>query len=162
MPSLFNDWFLFRSGQNNYKTSWFSLGSLHKPSYKTNIYGKNSIIVSAIKACNNPRKLLKISLRHLFPNKIKKKKKIVSCLFCKLLKWIVNFQILQIDARWFSNFARSIFVLPFSSCCCYFIMYIFLSGLSLIYWTKLLLLSTQVLLHEIVPIQSKVWVDSFT
>ena len=64
------------------------------------------------------------------------------------------------SAWWFSNFASSIFVFPFSTCCCYFIIYIFLSGLPLIYWTKLLLLSTQVLLHEIVPIQYKVWVDS--
>ena len=38
----------------------------------------------------------------------------------------------------------------------------FLPGLPLIYWKKLLLLSTQVLLHEIVSIHYKVWVDWFT
>ena len=43
LPSLFNDWFLFSS-----ETFWSSLGNLPKPSYKTNIYGKNSIVVSAI------------------------------------------------------------------------------------------------------------------
>ena len=43
-----------------------------KPSYKTNIYGVTAIIgVSAVNAWNNSRKLLKISLRHLFPIKIK-------------------------------------------------------------------------------------------
>ena len=72
LPSLFNDWFLFSSDQHNYETSCSSLGNLHKPSYKTNLYGKNSIIVSAINAWNNSQKLLKISLRHLSPNKIKK------------------------------------------------------------------------------------------
>ena len=50
LPSLFNDWFLFSSDQHNYETSCSSLGNLYKPSYKINLYGKNSIIVSAIKA----------------------------------------------------------------------------------------------------------------
>ena len=72
LTSLFNDWFLFSSDQHNYETSCSSLGNLYKPSYKTNLYGKNSIIVSAINAWNNSQKLLKISLRHLSPNKIKK------------------------------------------------------------------------------------------
>ena len=56
----------------NYETSWSSLDNLHKPSYKTNTYGKNSIVVSAINAWNNSQKFLKISLRHLSPHKIKK------------------------------------------------------------------------------------------
>ena len=43
LPSLFNDWFLFWSDQQNYETSWSSLGNLHKLSYITNLYGKNSI-----------------------------------------------------------------------------------------------------------------------
>ena len=72
LPSLFNNWFLFSSDQHNYETSWSSLGNLHKPSYKTTTYGKNSIVVSAINAWNNSQKFLKISLRHLSPNKIKK------------------------------------------------------------------------------------------
>ena len=70
LPSLCNDWFLFSSDQHNYETSCSSLGNLHKPSYKTNLYGKNSIIVSAINAWNKSQKLLKISFRHLSPNKI--------------------------------------------------------------------------------------------
>ena len=76
--------------QHNYETSWSSLGSLHKP-YKTNLYGNNFIIVSAINAWNNSQKLLKVSLRDFSPNKIKKNS--VRCLFCKILKSIVNFQI---------------------------------------------------------------------
>ena len=72
LPSLFNGWFLFSSDQHNYETSWSSLGNLHKFSYKTNLYGKTSIIVIAINAWNNSQKLLKISLRYLFPNKVKK------------------------------------------------------------------------------------------
>ena len=50
LPSLFNNWFLFSSDQHNYETSWSSLDNLHKSSYKTNTYGKNSIVVSAINA----------------------------------------------------------------------------------------------------------------
>ena len=69
LPSLFNDWYLFWSDQHNYETPWSSLGNLDKPSYKTNIY---FIVVSSINAWNDSQKHLKISLRHLSPNKIKK------------------------------------------------------------------------------------------
>ena len=144
MPSLPNDWFLVSSDQHNYEISWSSLGNLHKP-YKTNLYGKNFIIVSTINAWNNSQKLLKISLMDFSPNKIKKN--LSDAFFAKY---------------WFSNFASTIFVFPFPLCCCYFIIYIFLFGLPLIYWTKLLLLSTQALLPEIAPTQYKVWVVSFT
>ena len=50
LPSIFNNWFLFSSGQHNYETSRSFLGNLHKPSYKTKTYGKNSIVISAINA----------------------------------------------------------------------------------------------------------------
>ena len=60
LPFLFNHWFLFSSDQHNYHT-WSSLGNLHMTSYKTNLYGKNSIIVNAINAWNNLQELLKIS-----------------------------------------------------------------------------------------------------
>ena len=74
--------------------SWSFLGN--KPSYKTNIYGKNSIVVSAINAWNNSQKLLN---RYLSPNNIKK--------FCQipLLQSIeMSCQlsdIFQIDNWWF-------------------------------------------------------------
>ena len=70
LRSLFNGWFLFSSDQHNYERSWSSLGNLHKPSYKTNLYGQNSIILSATNAWNNSQKLLKIYLRHLSPNNL--------------------------------------------------------------------------------------------
>ena len=72
LDSLLNDWFWFSSNQHNYEISCSSPGNLHQHSYKTNIYSKNSIIVSAINASNNSQKLLKTSLRHLSPIKIKK------------------------------------------------------------------------------------------
>ena len=71
LPSLFNDWLLFSSDQYNYESTWSSLGNRHKLTYKTNIYEKNSIILSAINAWNNLQKLLKISIRCLLPKKIK-------------------------------------------------------------------------------------------
>ena len=72
LSSLFNDWFLFSSDQHNYETFWSYHGNLHKPSYKTNMYGKNSVVVSAINAWNNSQKFLQIFLTNLSPNKIKK------------------------------------------------------------------------------------------
>ena len=69
LPSLFNDWFLFSSDQQNYETSWSSLGNLHMPSYKTNTNGNNSI-VNTINAWNNSQRLLKISdIYHLIKSK---------------------------------------------------------------------------------------------
>ena len=53
LPSLFNNWFVSLSDQHNYETSWSSLDNLHKPSNKSNTYGKNSFVVSAINAWNN-------------------------------------------------------------------------------------------------------------
>ena len=58
---------------NTTETSWSYHGILHKPSYKANIYGKNSIVASAINAWNNLQKLLKTSLRHLSLIKSKKR-----------------------------------------------------------------------------------------
>ena len=95
LPSVFSDWFLFSSDQYNYETSWSYHGNLQKPSYKTNIYDKNSIIVSAINAWNNSQKHLKISLRHLSPNKIKK---LCQMPFLQSIEIIFKFQIFQIDA----------------------------------------------------------------
>ena len=72
LSSLFNDWFLFSSDQHNYETFWSYHGNLHKLSYKTNMYGKNSVVASAVNAWNNSQKFLQIFLRNLSPNKIKK------------------------------------------------------------------------------------------
>ena len=56
-------------GLTNTIMKLFDPQNLDKPSYKTNIY---FIVVSSINAWNDSQKHLKISLRHLSPNKIKK------------------------------------------------------------------------------------------
>ena len=47
-PSVFNTWFRFSSDQHNYKTSCSRQGKLIKFSYRTNRYGKYSIIPCAV------------------------------------------------------------------------------------------------------------------
>ena len=55
-----------------YNTSWSPNDKIQKYSYRTNTYGKNSIIISAIESWNNSQNNLKtISLRLLTPSKIK-------------------------------------------------------------------------------------------
>ena len=72
LPSLFNNWFVFSSDTHKYNTSWSSNDKLQKYSYRTNTYGKNSIIISAIESWNNSQNNLKtISLRLLTSSKIK-------------------------------------------------------------------------------------------
>ena len=72
LPSLFNNWFVFSSDTLEYNTSWSSDDKLQKYSYRTNTYGKNLIIISAIESWNNSQNNLKtISLRLLTPSKIK-------------------------------------------------------------------------------------------
>ena len=71
LPSLFNNWFVFSSDTHKYNTSWSSDDKLQKYSYRTNTYGKNSIIISVIESWNNSQNNLKISLRLLTPSKIK-------------------------------------------------------------------------------------------
>ena len=47
LPFLFNDWCLFPFlFQHNYETSWSSIGNFDKPSYKTNFYRKNYIVIN--------------------------------------------------------------------------------------------------------------------
>ena len=72
LPSLFNNWFVFSSDTHKYNTSLSSNDKLQKYSYRTNTYGKNSIIISAIESWNNSQNNLNtISLRLLTPSKIK-------------------------------------------------------------------------------------------
>ena len=72
LPSLFNNWFVFSSDTHKYNTSWSSNNKLQKYSYRTNTYGKNSIIISASQSWNNSQNNLKtISLRLQTPSKIK-------------------------------------------------------------------------------------------
>ena len=72
LPSLFSSSFRFSSDTLNYEKSLSSLANLHKTSYRTNIYVKNSVTVSAVESWSKGRNLLKnISLRRLSPMKIK-------------------------------------------------------------------------------------------
>ena len=73
LPTYFSDSFLFSSDQHNYETSWSYHGNLQKPSYKTNIYDKDSIVLSAINAWNDSHKLLKILSDIYFLIKSKKR-----------------------------------------------------------------------------------------
>ena len=71
-PSVFRTWFSFSSDQHNYETSSSTQGNLTKLFYKTNRYGKYSIIVSAVESWNKIQKQLKdMLLKVLSPRKIK-------------------------------------------------------------------------------------------
>ena len=62
----------FPSDTRKYNTSLSSNDKLQKYPYRTNTYGKTSIIISAIESWNNSQNSLKtISLRLLTPSKIK-------------------------------------------------------------------------------------------
>ena len=50
MPSIFDKWFTLCSDIYNYNTT--ASGKLFKPSFRTNLHGKNSITVSAVDAWN--------------------------------------------------------------------------------------------------------------
>ena len=59
LPSFFNNWFVFSSDTQKYNTSWSSNDKLQKYSYRTNTYGKNSIIIGAIESWNSSQNNLK-------------------------------------------------------------------------------------------------------
>ena len=75
LPSISKSltWFSFSSDQDNYETSSSAQGNLKKLFYKTKIYGKYSITVSAVETWNRIQKQLKdMLLKDLPPNEIKK------------------------------------------------------------------------------------------
>ena len=72
LPPVFNNWFTFRSNVHNYETTLSATCKLFKPSFRTNLYGKNSITVNAIDAWNKAQtSLADTILKDLTPNKIK-------------------------------------------------------------------------------------------
>ena len=72
LPPLFNNWFTFCSNIHNYETTSSSTSKLFKPSFHTNLYGKNSVTISAIDACNKAQTSLGGTiLKDLTPNEIK-------------------------------------------------------------------------------------------
>ena len=80
-PSVFNTWFSFSSDQHNYETSSSTQGNLTKLFYKTNKYGKYSIIVSAVELWNKIQKQLKNMLLKDLPQN--KNKTVVSNFYFK-------------------------------------------------------------------------------
>ena len=72
LPPVFNNWFTFYSNVHNYETTSSAACKLLKPSFRTNLYGKNSITVNAIDAWNKAQtSLADTILKDLTPNKIK-------------------------------------------------------------------------------------------
>ena len=72
LPPVFNNWFTFCSNVHNYETTSSATCKLFKPSFRTNLYGKNSITVNAIDAWNKAQTSLGDTiLKDLTPNKIK-------------------------------------------------------------------------------------------
>ena len=72
LPPVFNNWFIFCSDVHNYETTSSATCKLFKPSFRTNLYGKNSITVNAIDAWNKAQtSLADTILKDLTPNKIK-------------------------------------------------------------------------------------------
>ena len=48
LPPVFNNWFTFCSNIHNYETTSSATCKLFKTSFRTNLYGKNSVLVNAI------------------------------------------------------------------------------------------------------------------
>ena len=72
LPPVFNNWFTFCLNIHNYETTPSTTCKLFKPSFRTNLYGKNSITINAIDAWNKPQTSLGDTIvKDLTPNKIK-------------------------------------------------------------------------------------------
>ena len=69
LPPIFKNWFIFCSDIHNYDTVSSSADKLFKPSYRTDSYGKNSVIIGANNYWNKTQNILKN--QSLYPNKIK-------------------------------------------------------------------------------------------
>ena len=71
LPPVFNNWITFCSNVHNYEITSSATCKVFKPSFRTNLYGKNSIIVNAIDAWNKAQTSLADAIKDLTPNKIK-------------------------------------------------------------------------------------------
>ena len=72
LSPIFNNWFIFCSEIHNYNTVSSSTDKLFKSLYRTDSYGKNSVIVSTINCWNKTQNILEgHSLKSLYPAKIK-------------------------------------------------------------------------------------------
>ena len=72
LPSIFDKWFTLCSDIHNYNTAASSIGKLFKLSFRTNLYGKNSVTISAVNASNKIQTAFgNVSLKNLTPTQIK-------------------------------------------------------------------------------------------
>ena len=70
-PPIFKNWFILYD-IDKHDTVSSSADKLFRPSYTTDSYGRNSVIIGAINCWNKMQNILKNqSLKSLFPNKIK-------------------------------------------------------------------------------------------
>ena len=68
LPPIFKNWFIFCSEIPNYDTVSSPIDKLFKPSYRTDSYGTDSIIIDAI---NKTQNILEVQLlKSLYPTKI--------------------------------------------------------------------------------------------
>ena len=71
-PTIFKNSFIFCSDIHKHDTVSSSADKLFKPSYRTDSYGRNSVIIGAINCWNKMQNILRNqSLKSLYPNKIK-------------------------------------------------------------------------------------------
>ena len=72
LPPIFKNWFIFFSEIHNYNIVLSSTDKLFKPSYRTDSYGKNSVIISAINCWNKTQNMLEgQSIKSFYQTKIK-------------------------------------------------------------------------------------------
>ena len=72
LPPVFNNWFTFCTNVHNFETTSSATCKLFKPSFRTNLHGKNSITVNAIDAWKKAQTSLGDTiLKDLKPTKIK-------------------------------------------------------------------------------------------
>ena len=72
LPPVFNNWFTFCFNIHNYETTSSATCELFKPSFRTNLYGKNSNTIHAFDAWNKAQTSLGDTiLKDFTPNKTK-------------------------------------------------------------------------------------------
>ena len=88
-PPIFKNWFIFCSEIS------LSTDKLFKPLYRTDSYGKNSVIISAINCWNKTQNILDgQSLKSLYPSKIKNKTLFIFFVFFIIIAFVLTFLLL--------------------------------------------------------------------
>ena len=72
LPEIFKSWSIFCSDLHNYHTVSSTADKIFKPFYRTDSYGKNSIILGAINSWNKTQhQFSNLSFKAFRPNKLK-------------------------------------------------------------------------------------------